>query len=237
MSIWTRISEAIAALISAGESLIAFFDRPRPPETSVAFTIAVVALGAKMAKADGQVRPAEVTAFRQVFQIAPRDEAAAARVFNLARQDVAGFEAYAGQIARMFRHDPAMLEDVLEGLFHIAMADGRYHDGEEDFLRRVAEIFALPSRTFDLIEARHLRDRAEDPWQVLGIPRDSDLATARARWRMLVQAHHPDKLIARGLPPETVTLANDRLAAINAAWEEISARLAPQRPLIPDQPA
>ena len=103
MSIWTRIAETISAIVAKGESLLAVFERRRAPERSVAFTIAVISLGAKMAKADGLVRPAEVAAFRQVFQIAPEDEAAAARVFNLARQDVAGFDAYAARIARMFR--------------------------------------------------------------------------------------------------------------------------------------
>ncbi len=223
MSIWTRIAEAVAAVVARGAALIALFER-RPPERSVGFTIAVVSLGAKMAKADGQVRPAEVAAFRRIFQIAPKDEAAAARVFNLARQDVAGFEAYAARIARMFEAEPQVLEDVLEGLFQVAMADGRYHAGEEGFLRRVAEIFRVPARAFDLIEARHLAGRAADPWQVLGVPRDADLATARRAWRELVRTSHPDKMIARGLPVETVNLATARLAAINAAWEEIAAR-------------
>jgi DnaJ like chaperone protein len=224
MSIWTRITEALAALVARGESLLAFFERRRAPERSVAFTIAVIGLGAKMAKADGLVRPAEVTAFRQVFQIAPEDEPAAAGVFNLARQDVAGFDAYARRIAAMFRAEPQVLEDILEGLFHIALADGRYHEGEEEFLRTVGEIFGVPDAAFDAIEARHLSGRAQDPWQVLGVPRDADLATVRRRWRALVQADHPDKMIARGLPLESVKLANDRLAQINAAWEEISAR-------------
>lgn len=223
MSIWTRISEAVSALIARGEGLLAVFDRRRP-ERSVAFTIAIVSLGAKMAKADGLVRPAEVAAFRRVFQLAPKDEAAAARVFNLARQDVAGFETYAGRIARMFEDEPAVLEDVLEGLFEIAMADGRYHEGEEAFLRHVGRIFRVPDTAFDLIEARHLEGRSSDPWQVLGVPRDADLATVRARWRELVRSGHPDRMIARGLPIETVKLATARLAAINRAWEEISAR-------------
>jgi DnaJ like chaperone protein len=225
MSIWTRITEALAALVARGESLLAVFERRRAPERSVAFTIAVIGLGAKMAKADGLVRTAEVTTFRQVFQIAPEDEPAAARVFNLARQDVAGFDAYARSIAAMFRAEPQVLEDILEGLFHIALADGRYHEGEEEFLRTVAGIFGVSDAAFDAIEARHLSGRARDPWQVLGVPRDADLATVRRRWRALVQANHPDKMIARGLPVESVNLANDRLAQINAAWEEISARL------------
>src|SRR6185436_10901900 len=166
MSIWTRISEAVAALVARGEGLLAIFDRRRP-ERSVAFTIAIVSLGAKMAKADGLVRPAEVAAFRRVFQLAPEDEAAAARVFNLARQDVAGFDAYATRIAAMFRDRPAVLEDILEGLFAIALADGRYNEGEEGFLRAVAGIFSIPPKVFELIESRHLEGHREDPWQVL----------------------------------------------------------------------
>jgi DnaJ like chaperone protein len=228
MSIWTRITEAITALVARGEGLLAVFERRRRPERGVAFTIAVIGLGAKMAKADGLVRPAEVTAFRQVFQIAPEDEEAAARVFNLARQDVAGYEAYARRIAGMFRDRPAVLEDILEGLFQIALADGRYHEGEEGFLHTVAGLFGISPEAFAQIESRHLEGHREDPWQVLGVPRDAPLEAVRARWRDLVRAHHPDKVIARGLPPETVNLANARIAAINRAWEEISARRTPE---------
>ena len=113
----------------------------------------------------------------------------------------------------MFRDRPHVLEDILEGLFHVALADGRYHEGEEDFLNEVARRFGVAPEAFDAIEARHLEGRRQDPWAVLGLPRDADLATARARWRDLVRTHHPDKMIARGLPPETVNLGNARLAA------------------------
>ena len=125
----------------------------------------------------------------------------------------------------MFRDRPHVLEDILEGLFHVALADGRYHEGEEDFLNEVARRFGVAPEAFDAIEARHLEGRRGDPWAVLGLPRDADFATARKRWRDLVRTHHPDRMIARGLPPETVNLGNARLAQINRAWEEISARL------------
>ncbi len=225
MSIWSRVTDVLTAIVAKGESLLALFERrPTAPEHSVAFTIAVISLGAKMAKADGRVNPAEVTALRQVFQIAPQDEAAAARVFNLARQDVAGFDAYAARIAGMFEDRRQVLEDILEGLFHIALADGGYHENEAGFLGRVAEIFGISPRAFACIEARHTSGQAPDPWHVLGVPRDAELGAIKARWRELVRANHPDQMIARGLPPETVNLANTRLAAINRAWEEISAR-------------
>ena len=99
MSIWSRIRDALAAL-AQGESLSAVFERLRaPPERSVAFTIAVIALGAKMAKADGEVKRSEVAAFREVFHIPEEEEPNAARVYNLARQDVAGYEAYARTVS------------------------------------------------------------------------------------------------------------------------------------------
>lgn len=153
MSIWKRISDALSALTS-GEPLSEIFDRLRtPPERSVAFTIAVIALSAKMAKADGQVTRDEVTAMREVFQIAREDEAGAARVFNLARRDVAGFEDYALRIRRMFENSDACLCDLMEGLFHIAMADGTYHPAENDFLAQVAEIFGLEEHDFRALRA------------------------------------------------------------------------------------
>lgn len=148
MSLWTRITEALSAL-AAGQSLSEVFDTLRaPPERTVAFAIAVIALGAKMAKADGQVTRDEVTAFREVFQIAAEDEAGAARVFDLARTDIAGYQDYAARIQKMFANDPQTLCDLMEGLFHIAMADGFYHPARTSFWRRSAASLARPRSSF-----------------------------------------------------------------------------------------
>lgn len=223
MSIWTRITEALQALAS-GESLSHVFDLLRtPPERSVAFTIAVIALSAKMAKADGQVTRDEVTAFREVFTIPPEEEANAARVFNLARQDVAGFEEYAARIARMFETAPETLCDLMEGLFHIALADGVYHPNEDAFLERVAEILGMPAAQFRALRARFVPDAAPDPWSVLGVTADMPMDEIRAVWRQMVRDCHPDRLQARGVPKEAVLLAEKRLKDINRAWEEINA--------------
>ena len=226
MSIWSRITEALSALTS-GEGLAAVFDRLRsPPERSVAFTIAVIALGAKMAKADGQVTRDEVTAFREVFQIAEADAAGAARVFNLARQDVAGYADYARRIAAMFEDQPGMLRDVMEGLFHIAMADGTYHPNEDAFLEDVARIFGLTEDAFHSLKARFVPDTSPLPHTVLGIAPGAPVEEARAAWRRLVRENHPDALIARGLPPEAIRLAEKRMIDINRAWETISGKAA-----------
>ncbi|WP_299960009.1 molecular chaperone DjiA [uncultured Roseobacter sp.] len=222
MSIWSRISEALSAL-TAGEGLSAVFDRLRsPPERSVAFTIAVIALGAKMAKADGQVTRDEVTAFREVFHIASQDEQGAAKVFNLARQDVAGFEDYASRIREMFASQPETLRDLLEGLFHIAMADGFYHPNEDAFLERVTEIFGLPQAEFNRLRMRFAPEARQDPYAVLGVTPDTPPQDVRRAWRRLVRENHPDAMIARGVPEEAMQLAQKRMADINRAWDEIA---------------
>ncbi|MDB9801441.1 molecular chaperone DjiA [bacterium] len=221
MSIWTRISDAISAL-AKGEGLSAVFEKLRtPPDRSVAFTIAVIALGAKMAKADGEVTRDEVTAFREVFHIPRTEEANAARVFNLARQDIAGFEDYAQRIGAMYDGDTAPLCDLMEGLFHIALADGEYHPNEDEFLRRVAEIWGFDARRFGRIRAQFVTDADRDPYDVLGVEPDMPMDQIKSAWRDLVRNTHPDRMMARGVPEEAVKLAEKRMIAINRAWEDI----------------
>ncbi|WP_050523663.1 molecular chaperone DjiA [Pseudorhodobacter wandonensis] len=231
MSLWTRINDALTAL-AAGEGLSVIFERLRgtkmaTPERSVGFTIAVIALGAKMAKADGQVTRNEVAAFRRLFTIAPDEEANAARVFDLARQDVAGFDAYARKIAAMFPDEGRQtLIDLLEGLFTIAIADGQYHPNEDAFLAEVARIFGLGDPCFRSLRARFVEGAPRDPYEVLGVPMNASLEEIRAAWKQAVRDSHPDRLVARGVPPEAVALASRRLIDINAAWEEINGKRA-----------
>ena len=221
-SLWTRIAELFAAL-ARGEGFSTLFEKS-PPERSVAFTIAVIALGAKMAKADGEVTRDEVRAFREVFHIPPEEEANAARVFNLARQDVAGFEAWAQRIVQMFGQGETILRDVLQGLFHVGVADGAYHEAEDAFLAEVARIFGLEERCFRGIRSRYVPDAAPDPYAVLGIESHASVEEARAAYRAGVREAHPDRAIARGLPREAVALAEARVIALSRAWDEIRAR-------------
>lgn len=226
MSLWSRISDAIAALAS-GQSLSEVFEKLRtPPERTVAFTIAVIALSAKMAKADGLVTRDEVMAFREVFHISPSEEPGAARLFNLARKDVAGYDIYAQRIAKMFGPADPALEDLMDGLFHIAMADGTYHPKEDAFLQNVAEIFGLGALSFRSMRARFVPDAEPDPYAILGVDPTAPMDQVRARWRALVRETHPDMMMARGVPEEAVKLAQRRMADINRAWEDVLAHRA-----------
>lgn len=140
------------------------------PEHQVAFTIGMIALGAKMAKADGLVTEDEIIAFKEVFRVPDGEMKNVSRIFNLAKQDIIGYEAYAKQLASLLKDNGKLLEHVIDGLFHIAMADGVFK--------------------------RH--------------------------YRRLVLDNHSDKMIARGVPPEFVSLATKKVAAINAAYEAVA---------------
>ena len=72
-------------------------------------------------------------------------------------QDVAGFETYAGRIAVLYEGDREALEDVVDGLFAIAGADGAVHEAELIYLERVSEIFSIDRAAFeqDLGAPRH----------------------------------------------------------------------------------
>lgn len=186
-----------------------------------AFAVAAVVLGAKVAKADGLVSRAEVAAFKQVFRVPPAQRAKVGRIFNMAKRDAGGFEPYARQVAALFRREPAVLEELLAGLFHIACADGPLRPEQRAYLRRIAEIFAIRGDAFDRIEAGFAPDAGVDPFVVLGVKRTASDDEIKAAYRRLIRETHPDTLVAKGMPPEFVQLANARMASINAAYDQI----------------
>jgi len=235
MSIWGKLAGAAAGLAVGGPigALVGGFaghyviDRDKGDEEAgenqVAFTVGVIALGAKMAKADGVVTKDEVNAFKEVFKVPEGEMKNVARVFNLAKQDVAGYEAYAEQLANMFKDNRQLLEDVLEGLFHIAKADEVVHPTEEQYLAEVAKRFGFSDTEFKYIQARHVASNKRNPYDVLGVTPDISNDELKSRYRKLVAENHPDKLIARGVPEEFVSIATEKIAAINEAYDSISA--------------
>lgn len=198
-------------------------EEPADGTRSIAFTIGVIVLSAKMAKVDGTVKRVEVDTFKRLFHIPPDEMGNVGRVFDLARRDSAGFEIYARQIASLFPPRDPVLEELLESLLRIAEADGEVHGNEITYLRAVAAIFGFGEDDFRRIMAEHCVTcaRDADPYTVLGVTPGADDAAVKTAYRRLVREHHPDRLVAQGLPQEFIDIATDRMAAVNAAYDAI----------------
>ena len=194
---------------------------PTEEQRQFVFSIAVIVLAAKMAKADGVVTRDEVDTFKRVFRIPESEMRNVGRLFDQAKRDVAGYDAYAKQVAGLFSDSPWVLEELLDGLFMIAKADSVMHPAEADFLSHVAAIFGFDQTTFDRIAASHMEPEEADPYEVLGLDRDADNKKITATYRQLVREHHPDRLIAQGMPQEFIDVANAKLASINDAYTRV----------------
>ena len=219
MSFWKNLARIAARSFDAAECS----ECPKgPPGADPAFATAVTALGAKLAMADGLADEVEQTAFLHVFQ---PDEAArrdVLRLYDLARQTSLGFESYARRLAKRYQSCPQVLEDVLEGLFHIAVADGYLSDAEETYLETVSRLFGLTRTAYRRIRAGYAPLAEDDPYTVLGItPAASDEEVRRAR-RSQLNDFHPDRIRARGLPIDFEALYTSKSARINLAYDQIA---------------
>ena len=246
MSIWGKVIGGVAgfalggplgALLGAGaghsvdqmkeaEASMESIDRPQSgfdkDARQVAFTTAVIALSAKMAKMDGRITADEIAAFKTVFDIPPEESAHVARIWDEAMREPGGYEPYAQQIAQLFYSERSVMEEILGALFYIAKADGVIHPAEIELLTRIAMIFGFDSSAFERLKHIHLGSGDEDnPYEVLNINQDASDQAVKQAYRKLIRENHPDTLMAQGVPQEFIDIANAKMATINVAYDRI----------------
>jgi DnaJ like chaperone protein len=233
MSIWGKIIGGAAgfalggplgAIVGAAAGHAVDKMRAGPPseqQRQAAFSIAVIVLAAKMAKADGVVTRDEIDTFKRMFHVPAHEMRNVGRLFDQAKQDSAGYEPYARQVAELFHDSPLVLEELLDGLFLIAKADNVVHPAELQFLYHVSEIFGFDQATFERVCESQRAPVEADPYGVLGVGQEESDADIKNAYRALVREHHPDRLMAQGMPQEFIDVANKKVAAINEAYHRI----------------
>jgi DnaJ like chaperone protein len=248
MSIWATLAGTALGLViggplgalagaAAGGAVDAAITRLNPERTRerrrVAFTIAAIALAAKMARADGEATAAEFATFQRLFHVDEGEAANARRFYDLAKTSTAGADAYAAQAAELLGVGSPLLEDLLDALWMIAAVDG-FHAAELAFLEQVATRLGFDAAAQAAIRRRHLPgsgdwpaaapDAGPDPWAVLGVAPGADAAALRAAYHALVKRYHPDRALAEGVPAEFIRVAERRMADINAAYDQLTGR-------------
>ncbi|MFT4074107.1 MAG: TerB family tellurite resistance protein [Asticcacaulis sp.] len=218
MSFWKNLAQLAVRRFDAAECT----ECPKgPPGADPAFATAVTALGAKLAMADGLAHEVEQTAFLHVFQ--PDDKAMrdVMRLYDLARQTSLGFESYATRLAKRYASCPQILEDVLEGLFHIAISDGHLSHQEETYLETVAGLFGIQKTAYRRIRAGYVPLGEDDPYHILGLLPDASDDEIRLARKARLTDFHPDRIRARGLPVDFEALYTKKTALINSAYDQI----------------
>ncbi len=189
------------------------------------FALGIVILAAKVAKVDSPVKRTEIDAFKRSFRIPPTAVRDIGQLFDQARDSQEDPVAYAARLGQVFADNPGLLEDVLTALFAIAKADGPVNLSERELLGAIGRGFGLNRAAWDRASGASPGRRAsatdEDPYAVLGLRSDAPPEELRATWKRLMRENHPDSLASRGLGPELIARASDKVARINAAWDRI----------------
>ncbi len=188
------------------------------------FYVSLTSLAAKMAKADGVVTKEEIAAFdrfvREELRLSTEERKIVAQIFNEAKNAPQDAMDFARQFRSLIGYQPEVLQTMVHLLFRIAMADGKFHPKEEQFIRRVSEIFGLSPAEYDQIRALFVKFD-HHAYQVLGLSPEASVEEIRTTYKKLVNRYHPDRLIAKGVPEDFIQIANEKMAEINNAYDQI----------------
>ena len=185
------------------------------------FALSIIILSAKIAKSDGIVTKDEIEAFKEKFKIPSNEFNQVSKIFNEAKKSKFGYEKIAEQVGSLFSDNKLLLEELLNNLFYIAEADGNISINEIELLKSIAHSFHLKEEDFQRIFQARLQNNKSDPYKVLSVSREDSDSNIRKKWILLNKEHHPDNLVAKGMPQEFIDVANEKMAQINTAYENI----------------
>ena len=185
------------------------------------FALCIIVLSAKIAKADGQVTKEEIYTFKEKFNIQAEEMSEVSKIFNEAKKSSFGFKNIADQVGNLFSDNKVLLEQLLNNLFYIAEADGLTSINEVEVLRSISQSFHFNETDFQRIFHSRLNNKESDPYKILGVTREDSDNNIRKKWIELSKEHHPDYLIAKGMPKEFIKEANKELSSINLAYDKI----------------
>jgi DnaJ like chaperone protein len=212
------LGSLIGGKISRAKSRAGFGSFAQPQQI---FALSLIVLSAKLSKADGQVSKEELIAVKDKLRIPENELDQVGKIFNKAKEESAGYEPYAQQIAQIYKKNINVLEEVINILFYIAEADGNVSESELKMIEHIAQIFGLTEIQFNSIkESRKSSDKL-NPYIVLESNPDDTIEIIRKRYLKLSKEHHPDLLMSKGVPQEVIDESKAKMRAINSAWDQV----------------
>jgi len=219
-------------------------DRER---VQLAFFTATFSVMGSVAKADGRVSEDEIAFARAVMErmsLSEEQRRLAIRLFTEGKQVDFPLDSALVQFRKECHRRRTLMQMFLEIQLQAAFADGRLDSAERELLLHIFQQLGFSQRQFDHLEAivraaNHFGgagsweesarrrpspprpDRIREAYDVLGVERDASDAEVKRAYRRLMNQHHPDKLVAKGLPEEMIKLANERTQEIREAYDTV----------------
>ncbi len=204
-----------------------------------AFFTALFSVLGHLAKADGRVSETEIRMARELMQHMKLDadmRKVAIRLFDEGKQPDFQLDDVLIQFRRECHRRRLLMQMFLEILLQAAYADGTLHAGERHVLEQVRTAFGFSALEFAQLEAlvRNAarfgegagaraapsgRGALSQAYDLLGVSRESSDADVKKAYRRLMNRHHPDKLVSKGLPEEMIRLATEKTQEIKKAYE------------------
>ncbi len=185
-----------------------------------------------VAKADGQVTSDEIAAARSIMhqmQLSAEQRKAAMQLFTEGKRNDFPLHDVLLQFKRECHRRRNLLQMFLEIQIATAMADGHVHPEEKRIIHTIGELLGFSRADIEHLfrftgssqaSASH-RQSLPEAYGILGINKNASDAEVKKAYRRLMSQHHPDKLIAKGLPEEMIKLATEKTQVIKAAYEHI----------------
>jgi len=226
------IGAALGSSMSAGTQMRSGQGGSASQRQQMLFFTAAFSMVGKLAKADGRICEEEIAAIRRVANEAmgldEQTRRYAIELLNQSKHTRETFGDYARQFGQLFGQQQDMCQFMLSFLLEVAMADGELHPAEEAMLIEAKQAFRISDSIYQSLYARYVGGQSTSPmglsqhYETLGVPNDISDAELKKVYRKKVTEYHPDKIEGKGLPPEFIKFANEKLVAINGAYDAIT---------------
>lgn len=211
----------------------------RQDRIQTAFFTATFSLMGKLCKADGRVSDDEIALARQVMNqmnLSGHQVKAAIALFKEGKKPDFPIDDVLLQLKHEIGHRLSLRRMFIEIQLYAAYADGVIHPSEHKILLHVCYTLGIPEQEFQLMadaiagEIHHQRTKYSgrkpglglgDAYAILNVSTDASNDEIKKAYRRLMNQHHPDKLVSKGLPEEMIKIAEHRTHEIRQAYEKI----------------
>mgnify|MGYP001813598564 FL=1 len=212
------------------------FDAGNQERVQAAFFTTTFTVMGHVAKADGHVSPQEIASARNIMsqmQLSAEQRKAAIKFFEQGKKADFPLRDVLHQFKKECHGRRNLIQMFIEIQIATALADGKVDASEKNILFTIGEILGFSrsdiEHLFNMENAAgaSASDRLtlEQAYEILGVNKDSSEAEVKKAYRRLMSQHHPDKLVAKGLPDEMIQLATEKTQEIRKAYDLIKKNL------------